>query len=174
MTNPLGVMEKHQTRIGIMASPGAPHYGEGFYASCTCGWRAEQAHGRPESASDFDPARVAARRDGHQHLLDMIAANDHEPSIERIEHEARAMINRYSMAGVGNPVATYLDEDEDDTPWLRMDAVDFLIARVPGADAYDEAHGDPEGHEAYDRAPARATIDDELSKAWHRTYRTRG
>lgn len=68
------------------------------------------------------------------------------------------------------PVGTYLAEEEADTPWLRMDAMAFLMPRVPGAEDYDNAHGDPDGHEQHDRAPVYAAIDDMLSEKWHELH----
>lgn len=78
------------------------------------------------------------------------------PKLEDITQYALALIDSEVTAAV----RTYLRSDEGE-PWLRNDAIDSLYERV-GADEYDKTHGDPDGFDYFDRAPARAALDDLL------------
>jgi hypothetical protein len=71
----------------------------------------------------------------------------------------------------GDEVREYLREQEDDVPWLRYPAADYLYEQVEGATEYDDEHGSDDGTlDMGERAPALQLIHDVLAEAWHEKH----
>jgi hypothetical protein len=67
------VVAAHRVRPAIMASPGGARYGEGFHASCSCGFKGE-GKGKHLNSGQADANRESAQADADAHVAEHIAA----------------------------------------------------------------------------------------------------